>query len=377
VSDVLERIVGDAVAALDDLGVPVDRVSTSIQTLHPEVYVRNLRWTRGGGFVIRELTHEVIRSSLYLDSPVARVHQTGRSFRCDLRVPVEEIPYEVCRELRAEGFTDYAIFPLPLGGRTSFAAFATRHPDGFAEAHLAPLQDAVDGLSHRFESEHAWYVLDSLLTVYLGANAGRRVRDGVVRRGTGETIRAAIWSCDLRGFTTLADTRSPAETVRLLDRYFDAVGEPVERGGGEILKFIGDAVLAVFPADGDGDAGYAAPCARALAAAEQAVDRLAAVSAASVAEGGPALVMGVALHVGEVFYGNIGAARRLDFTVIGPAVNEVSRVEPYCKQLGVPLLVTDAFRACVPDAPLVDLGAHALRGAARPRGLFTLPRFAP
>jgi adenylate cyclase len=205
----------------------------------------------------------------------------------------------------------------------------------------------------------------SLLDVYLGHNAARRVLAGAFRRGGGETIRAAIWSCDLRGFTSMADRLPAAEVVATLDRYFETVCAPIAEGGGEVLKLIGDAVLAIFPispAAGD----EAAACRRALAAAKGAIEGIRRWNEAREEPIG----VGVALHLGEVTYGNIGAQRRLDFTVIGAAVNEVCRVEPLCKELGRSLLVTDAFAAQVACRDLVALGTRALRGVAEPRALF-------
>jgi adenylate cyclase len=359
------------VTDLEAKGVPLFRASTSVQALHPEVYVRNVVWTRGAGCQVIVRDHDIVTKPAYTESPIVRIHAGDPFVRCNLRVAEESIPYPVCRQLRAEGCTDYVAYPLPMASRVSFVSFATQEPSGFSPAQIDTLEASLGKLSRDLEVEYLQYALESLISVYLGPNAASRVLAGAFKRGTGESLQAAIWTCDLRGFTNLADSRPPTEVVRILDRYFDAVGEPIESNGGEILKFIGDAVLAVFPAANDPQAA----CARALAAAEQAIVQLKAVSDASVAAQGPVLELGVALHFGDVFYGNIGAQRRLDFTVIGAAVNEVSRVEPLCKVLHTPLLVTDVFRALVPDAPLVSKGSHALRGASQPRELFTLRKF--
>lgn len=364
----------DTVAWLDGEGVPIDRLSTSLRALHPEVLVRNATWNRGAGTRVVIRAHGVVFEQAYQRSPVRVLHEGAPSVRVDLRQPEAAIDFEVCLELKREGFTDYLALPLPLGGqRASFASFATRAPEGFSAPALARLEAALRRMEPPLRSAQDRYVLESLLAVYLGPNAASRVLSGSVRRGTGEGLRAAIWACDLRGFTALAERRSAPEVVRVLDHYFDAVGEPIEREGGEILKFIGDAVLAVFPTragHGDDDA-----CARALRAADAAVDRVAAASERLQSEGGPGLAVGIALHLGDVFYGNVGTTRRLDFTVIGTAVNEVSRVEPLCKTCGVPLLVTDTFRQALPAVAFASQGVHPLRGASRDPELFTLPRF--
>jgi adenylate cyclase len=202
-----------------------------------------------------------------------------------------------------------------------------------------------------------------LLDVYLGQNAAERVLSGGFRRGSGQLLTAAIWYCDLRGFTSLSDRLPTREVVPLLDRYFETVAGPVVARGGEILKFIGDAVLAVFPT---GPEGPRSACERALAAAEE--------SLRVVADLRP-LSIGVGLHLGEVMYGNIGARERLDFTVIGAAVNEVCRVESLCKELSVPLLMTGRFAEQLAHQGCVPLGLHALKGVAEPQPVFTREAF--
>ena len=198
----------------------------------------------------------------------------------------------------------------------------------------------------------------ALLRAYLGPHASRRVLTGAFRRGTGESVRAVILFCDMRGFTSFSDSRPPAEVVRALDEYFDRVATPIEEAGGEVLKFIGDAVLGMFPI---GDQPTEA-CRRALESATKALSNLAELNGLRAARGDEPLGLGMALHVGEVMYGNIGARSRLDFTVIGSAVNEVCRVEALTRSLGCDLLLTKDF---VREAKLeraTSLGEHALKG---------------
>lgn len=347
------------------------RLSTSVRALHPEVYVRNLVWHRGRGVETIVRAHEIVDTPMFQASPVAKIYAGEPTIRCRLVGADADLQYPICRELAAEGATDYVVAPVPLSdGRLTYLSVATDAPAGFAADALARLDAAIPSFAQALEIEYLHIAVTSLLEVYLGRNAAARVLDGAFKRGTGEAMRAVIWICDLRGFTSLTEARPAAEMVRLLDQYFDAVGRPIEAHGGEILKFIGDAVLAVFPlGDAPGDAAR-----RALLAADAAVTALASTSAALVARGGPALELGIALHAGEVFYGNIGAERRLDFTVIGAAVNEAARIEPLCKPLGTPLLLTDAVRDLLGDVALQPMGMHALRGASAPRALFTLPR---
>jgi adenylate cyclase len=182
-----------------------------------------------------------------------------------------------------------------------------------------------------------------------------------------------IWFCDLRGFTQLGDSMPPGELVALLDRYFECVAGPIEDAGGEILKFVGDAVLAVFPCE----EAPGAVAERALAGARAALAALADFSALQKLEQKPELHMGVSLHVGEVFYGNIGGRARLDFTVIGAAVNEAARVESLCKEFGVPLLTTRRFSEAVGRQNLVSVGSRQLRGVREVEELFTLEELLP
>lgn len=344
---------------LVDAGVPLSRASISVRTRHPEIFVLNGQWRPGTGTVVNSFTRSGGLQNEYEDSPIHAVHQTGRP----LRVPLvrDDLPYPVCRDLRAEGMTDYAIHPMHSSrGGDSYASWATSAPSGFPSAAIDLLDAIAPTLALRLDAANGHLATHQLLEVYLGTNAARRVLDGTVERGSGERIRAAIWFCDLRGYTALSDRTDVDEVIEILDDYFGLVAGPIERHGGEILKFIGDAVLAVFPV---GDAPSQA-CTCALRAANEAL-----ATTDQLPEG---LSFGIALHLGEVFFGNIGAARRLDFTVIGPAVNEASRVEGMCKPLGRSLLLTREFATEVTCTPLVSLGEHALRGVDRAQELFTV-----
>src|SRR6516165_2631534 len=210
--------------------------------------------------------------------------------------------------------------------------------------------------------------LAALLEAYLGRRSAARVQGGALRRGTGETIRAALLCADLRDFTALSEATEPAAMIAVLDAWFDRVAGAVHAFGGEVLKFIGDGVLAIFPVTGaPGEACEAAL--RAVAAARAGMSHL---DAARQAQGLPPLRFGAALHLGEILWGNIGAADRLDFTAIGPAVNLVSRLEGLCRPLGRSILISGALAAAT-TTPLVALGEHRLRGIAAPCAVFTLP----
>jgi adenylate cyclase len=209
----------------------------------------------------------------------------------------------------------------------------------------------------------------NLLRVYVGEHAGGEILAGRITRGSGSTVTAAIWNCDLRGFTSISELWPRDDVIALLNEYFDTMAKPVEEHGGEILKFIGDAMLAVFPVDQEN------ACARALQAAREARAGMAELNRIRIERGQRALGFGLALHVGDVMYGNIGSRSRLDFTVIGPAVNVASRLESLTKELRREVLISGAFARlcpCTGDS-LVRLGAFPLRGVGEPVEVFSLP----
>jgi adenylate cyclase len=349
---------------LVESGVPLWRFSTSERTLHPEVFVRNLKWRRGVGVDVAVRARELTSSPAFLNSPVAAVFGGLRTLRRRLAGAEAVLDYPVCRELRDAGGTDYLVHRLDLGQGVSFVSWATDREGGFSDDDVATLEGLIPALGMFLELQSAYFATRSLLEVYLGRDAAGRVLAGSVTRGAGETRRAALYYCDLRGFTAMSDKRPALDVVAVLDRYFERVVGPVTEHGGEVLKLIGDAVLAIFPV---GDGGDEAACAAALHAA---LDALGAGEPLDATE--PGLRFGVALHVGDVVYGNIGAKGRLDFTVIGAAVNEVVRVEALCKPLGTSLLLTSAFAARCASSTLRSLGKHELRGVTEPQEVFTL-----
>ena len=223
------------------------------------------------------------------------------------------------------------------------------------------------GVAVNLEVQALRFTARTLLDTYVGRQAGARVLDGAIRRGMGETIRAIIWLCDLRGFTSLSEQMPRDELIELLNEYFGSMCAALDANGGEVLKFIGDALLAIFPILDDDD--QPSVCARALAAAENAQAALAAVNAARADAGEARIEYGIALHVGDVMYGNIGGENRLDFTVIGPAVNLAARIEGLCRDLGRPVLLSASFVAASGLAAQ-HLGAFALKGLSAPQQIY-------
>lgn len=329
------------------------RISYALITKHPEVIWRTVQWE--DVIIVRDQQPDWIEHAYYQRSPVARARASGET----IRVPLleGELPYPICEDLRAKGATDYFLQPLPFrNGQVSYVSHVSKRAGGFRDEDIALLEAIRPYLSLRLELESSYHGTRALLDVYLGPNAGRRVFAGEFKRGQGELIDAAIWFSDIRGFTALSDKSAPSEVIATLDRYFDAVATAIADHGGEVLKFIGDAVLAIFPL-GDNPGKVAR-------------DALAAADAAFAAAPSD-IEFGAALHCGGVMYGNIGARNRLDFTVISAAVNEASRLESLTKELGVRLALSERFveTAGVPDAR--DLGEHAVKGVRQPLRVFT------
>jgi adenylate cyclase len=370
VSDGGQTFAKDLSASLRDAGLPLWRVSFALLAKHPEVLWRTVRWHATEGVSVVERAHDLARESFFKYSPVALLIDGAPPIR--VRLDGKDLTFPVCRELAEQGGTDYYAQGLAFSnGETSYVAWATQEPGGFTEAALRALDELVPMLARRIELESSYHATRSLLEVYLGKNAAGRVMSGQVRRGGGELIRAAIWFCDLRGFTAISDRSEPARVVELLDAYFDCAAGRIVQHGGEILKFIGDAILAIFPVGED--AGEA--CRRALLAAEETLDALPPLNQAHPER--PEVDIGIALHVGEVMYGNIGSRERLDFTVISSSVNETSRLEGLCKALRTRLLVSQSFADAIARQDLVDLGEHDLKGVSSKRRVFTLERFRP
>lgn len=356
----------DALAErLGAAGLAPTRVSIWIPTKHPELWGDQLVWERASGSRVLRRVHDVAGTPDYVGTPAEALHRSGAPWlRCRLDREPERSRFAMLRAMADAGATDYLLVSLEPGSvRAAWIGLATDRAGGWDDAQIEGITGLAPLLSLHVRLFAARFATRSLLEVYLGANAAGRVLDGAFRRGTGTDLDCALWFCDMRGFTSLGDRLPAREVVAILDRYFEHVAAPIERHGGEILKFIGDATLAVFPiAEDPRD-----PARRALAAAEEV---LAAIAAWSAEQPEP-VGIGVALHVGRVHYGNIGGRARLDFTVIGASVNEVCRVEALCKPLGSPLLLTSTFASALGREDLVSLGRHALKGVSEPQEILT------
>ena len=385
----LEELVDGFSRRLNEEGVPVARVFVGMNTLHPLVRARSLIWDRTTGPSTHfEFQHGEIESPTVRQSPFAvmlRDRIAEQRVRLDGPAGADELP--VFAELRGEGMTDWLgrAFPFgeltfKIGGSDSterasqlgvVMSLTTDHAGGFSDAHLAAAGAVLPLFALAIKAATIGALGHGLLETYLGADPARRVLAGSVRRGEVSGVEAVLLYADLRSFTPFADTLPGNELMALLDGCFACMVRPVSKHGGEVLKFLGDGLLAIFRID---ERRRAEICASALAAASEALDLMDMLAGTRRAEGRETPGLDIALHVGTVQYGNVGTDARLDFTVIGPAVNEAARIEVLCKDLGQPLLISAAFAdsAISSRAHLVSLGRHRLRGVREAAELFGL-----
>ena len=358
-----EDVLGALCDRLIAAGVPLWRVGVFVQTLHPDFMGRRFLWEQGKGVSVNEAPVEMLTTDFYRHSPIAMVIDTGQAFHRRLCDPACPIDFPIVEELRQDGATDYLVTPMRfVDGAIHGVSWATREPGGFTDAAIEALHVIIAPLTRLAEIWALRRVATNLLDTYVGHQAGARVLAGQIRRGHTEVIRAAIWLSDLRDFTGLSERLAPAEVIEVLNRYFDCQVPPIQDHGGEVLKFMGDGLLAIFPTDGARTP--AAACADALAAAHEAAMKLAELKPAAPEGPQTRLRFAVALHFGDVLYGNIGSGNRLDFTCIGPAVNLAARLENVARDLGRSLAASAAFVETCGDgaAGLQPLGAFALRG---------------
>jgi adenylate cyclase len=354
-------------------GLPVDRLTLHVGTLHPQLIGFGWHWSRADGLCDEIKVGEMaVKSDSYRLSPLARVIEHGESFRADPRDTATAAHFPLLADLAAQGFTEYAALPLGGQGYHNVLTVATKAPGGIAAADLETLQRLRKIFALHVQRHIALRIAGNALDTYLGEAAAARVLDGSIRRGAGEAISAVIFASDMRGFTELSGRLAGPDMIVLLNAYFERMVGAVFAEGGEVLKFVGDGLLAVFPL-----AAYANPASAAAAALRASRAALAAIHALDAApgpltavDGWRPLHAGIGLHVGEVFFGNVGAPERLDFTVIGSAVNVACRIEALTKSLGRPILLTAALAPLLGHAT-EPLGSHVLKGVAEPVAVFS------
>jgi adenylate cyclase len=353
-------------------GVPLDRATIHMRTLHPQFWGAAFRWRpdmeRAEFFTVGR---DMLGDPRFLNSPIYALFEGADGIRQRLEIPLQSDTREfgVYSDLRAEGMVDYVALPMVFtDGKRHACSWATRASAGFATEHLMLINELLPVLQMALEIRVNRRIARTLLETYVGRFAGDRILAGEITRGSGTTVRAAIWTCDMRGFTSISEMWPRDEVIGSLNDYFDAMAVPVERHGGEILKFIGDAMLAIFPLEN------AEACHQALQAAIEARQSMRELNKTRSAAGQPEIGYGIALHVGDVMYGNIGAASRLDFTVIGPAVNVASRLESLTKALRRHVLLSGPFAGlCSCSAEFLrSLGRYHLRGVGDDLEVFGL-----
>jgi len=369
------RQLSEGIASFDEFawrlvaaGMPLLRVTFHTATLHPQFLGTTMTWWRDSGETVQVMiAHEVAEAIPYEKNPVRRVCYGRETLRRRLDLPDDELDFEVLIELRGRGGTDYVALPIDgVYAAAYMLTFVTDRPQGFSEDELTDLARVGQRLSITADRHNQWWITHNLLCAYLGANTGPKVLTGEIRRGTGMALTAVLWSSDLRGFTERSDRLPSERMIAILNALFEAEAAEIRGHGGEILKFIGDGLLAIFPIAGA--ASVAAVATTAVAAAYKAIAAVARLADHPAMDGEPPLDIVIALHVGTAHYGNIGAADRLDFTVIGPAVNLVSRIENAAKMLGQPIVVSAELAATLDG--VVSLGRYQLRGLSEPQELF-------
>ncbi len=365
-----EDVLTELCDRLTACGLPLWRVAVYVNTLHPQILARRFLWRPGGAADVAEAPFAMTADEAFRASPITRIRTTGETIRRRLADPDCPIDYPFLRDMREEQVTDYLATPLAFtNGEIHAASFTTRQAGGFTDAQIAGIETIIPPLSRVAEVRALRRTAISLLDAYVGHDAGERILAGRIRRGDTEAIRAVIWLSDMRGFTTLADRVPPQTLIEVLNRFYDCLVPPIEAEGGEVLKFMGDGLLAIFRIAGDAEVGGA--CARALRAARQARANIASLAADSDAATQARLRFGLALHVGEALYGNIGGGARLDFTCIGPAVNLAARIENLAGKLGRVIVGSSAFARHLPQE-FVTLGAFELAGFRNAETVFGL-----
>ena len=362
-------------------GLPIVRSLAIIDTLHPVHEGTVFRWRNDN--VEEEATIQYGRTTegaaaeSWQRSPFYHLLQSGGE---ELRRRLafgEAAEFPIMQEMKDAGHTDYIVFVHRFASGAAigemdcvYSGWSTSDPAGFSEASIAALRRLVPALGLAIKSAALAKVAGNLVEVYLGRDAGRRVLEGRIQRGVADRIEAALWFSDLRSFTTITDTAPPGEIIPLLNDYAEAVITAIHEAGGDVLKLIGDGILALFRADDPSEA-----CRCALKAEEILRARVKELNERRHAEERPVTSVYIGLHIGEVFYGNIGSVDRLDFTVVGPAVNETSRIASMCRSVDRSVLVSSTFADCLPAAErarLVSVGRFALRGVGQAKELFTL-----
>jgi adenylate cyclase len=352
-------------------GIPLWRAAIFVNTLHPNIFGRRFTWQAGKGVVVQDGEYALMDTDEFRQSPITAVRANGQPIRRHLAGSDSPNDFPVLAELRSEGATDYVAVPLVFTDSSiHVATWSTQQPGGFTPEQFADLESIAMPLT-RVAEIRAWRrTATNLLDTYVGRQAGERILMGEIRRGHVEAIRAVIWLSDMRGFTATSERLPPQELVDLLNQYFDCQVPPILDHGGEVLKFMGDGLLAIFPVGVEGKE-LATVYASAVAAAREARSNVDTLNKAQGAWSKDRVRFGLALHIGQVLYGNIGGGNRLDFTCIGPAVNLAARIEKIAGKLGRTVVASAAF-ARHAESEWEHVGEFLIAGFAAKQTVFGL-----
>ena len=359
---------------LQKVGLNLHMASLILGDAHPQVRGRAMRWRPGAELEVVDFPYQREESQEYLRSPIKVIHDGAQAVRQRLDRANAPFDHEIFDDLAAEGATDYVAMALPFtDGSRHFVSWVSARDGGFSTGDLALLDRLMPMIALRIELAHSRRLTKTLLRTYLGTYAAERIESGQIRRSEGETMKAIIVFADLRSFTRMTDTLSPSDLIDVLGTYYEAVTEPLAYFGGDINKLIGDGLLALFPIPEEAAPGRLDRIAcGAITGVKHAIERLANIPPTELPVGLDMLNAGFGVHVGDVTFGNVGSRDRLDFTVIGPAVNEASRVQILTKNLERPLLTTAAFAELQCSVELESLGSHVLRGFREPKEIYAV-----
>jgi adenylate cyclase len=374
-----ETILSGFCEKLADAGVTFQRAMIGMRTLHPSVDAKTFIWNPSGEVLSESQIIDGRDGSDWRQSPLYEMIETGdHAVRFRLDGEDEEFEYPILAALKAEGATDYLarVTRFTVGDMQSvetglISSWTMDRPGGFTDHDIALLDRLIPRLALTAKTLLTQEIAVNMLDTYVGPDAGRRIMGGDIHRGSLDVIRAVLVYADLRGFTRMTDSVGRDGLAPMLDAYFDEMVPPVTERGGQVLKFMGDGLLATFNLE---DQPHNSICSVALQAGVQTLLRVNALNERRRAEGLPVMELDIALHLGDVLYGNVGAADRQDFTVIGPAVNEASRIEVLCQELGHHLLVSETFAqaATACEGSLIPVGRHELRGVRQAQELYTV-----
>jgi len=363
-----EAVVSETCERVRAAGMPIDRVAFFFWTLHPQYAGVALYWD-GEKVTLNRGVHGFQHTEQYLTSPAARIRSGERAIRRRLADPDCPLDFPVLQELREQGMTDYVMAEVLFSdGTRNSVSLTTRRPGGFTDHDIAEIQRLLHPFALVMENFNSRDLAETLLKTYLGRISGAKVLDGQIQRGDGQSIDAVIWFSDLRESTPLSVSLGEQRFLELLNDYFAATAGAVLEHGGEVLRFIGDASLAVFPTTEETTRDV---CGRAVGAARDARARVQAANAKRRSDGLQVFACGIGLHLGRVHYGNIGTPERLEFSVIGAAANEAARIEALCKETGQDVVLSATMAAGL-GTPCRSLGKFALRGVAQPMEIYAL-----